>query len=124
MISLKDMVRSTVNCALMDVKERGKKYEIYNQMEDSISIVNLANMVKNSVEKRFGTEVKVEHIPNPRIEDEEHQMVMANDKFISDTTYPNLKPYPTGKTSEIVSVLQTDQQHSPAPGWVDFSFEG
>ena len=34
----------------------------------------------------------------------------ANDKFISDTTYPNLKPYPTGKTSEIVSVLQTDQQ--------------
>lgn len=34
----------------------------------------------------------------------------ANDQFISDTTYPNLKPYPYGKTADIVSVLQTDQQ--------------
>ncbi len=29
-----------------------------------------------------------------------------NDSYISSTTYPNLKPYPTGKTTEIVSVLQ------------------
>jgi 1,4-alpha-glucan branching enzyme len=34
----------------------------------------------------------------------------SNDPYISDTVYPNLKPYPSGKTSEIVSVLQTDQQ--------------
>ncbi len=33
-----------------------------------------------------------------------------NDQYISDTTYPGLKPYPYGKTSEMVSVLQTDQQ--------------
>lgn len=32
-----------------------------------------------------------------------------NDKYISSQTYPNLKPYPAGKTEEIVSVLQTDQ---------------
>ena len=32
-----------------------------------------------------------------------------NDKWISNTTYPNLKPYPTGKTTEIVSVLETGQ---------------
>lgn len=31
----------------------------------------------------------------------------SNDGFISNTTYPNLKPYPTGKTTGIVSVLQT-----------------
>ena len=30
-----------------------------------------------------------------------------NDQFISSTTYPNLKPYPTGLTSGIVSTLQT-----------------
>ncbi|MCY4171151.1 MAG: alpha-amylase family glycosyl hydrolase [Bacteroidetes bacterium] len=35
--------------------------------------------------------------------DEEH------DKSISSTTYPNLKPYPSGKTTGPVSVLQTDQ---------------
>jgi len=33
-----------------------------------------------------------------------------NDQYISSTIYPNLKSYPAGKTSEIVSVLQTDQQ--------------
>ena len=32
------------------------------------------------------------------------------DQDIPSSIYPNLKPYPTGKTSEIVSVLQTDQQ--------------
>lgn len=32
------------------------------------------------------------------------------DKDISATTYPDLKPYPTGKTSRIVSVFQTAQQ--------------
>ncbi len=31
----------------------------------------------------------------------------ANDPSISASTYPNLKPYPTGKTTGIVSVLQT-----------------
>ncbi len=33
----------------------------------------------------------------------------SNDQYISSSTYPNLKPYPAGKTNEIVSVLQTDQ---------------
>jgi hypothetical protein len=32
-----------------------------------------------------------------------------NDKYISSTTYPNLIPYPTDKTSEIASVFQTAQ---------------
>jgi 1,4-alpha-glucan branching enzyme len=31
----------------------------------------------------------------------------SNDQYISATTYPNLKAYPTGKTSGIVSLLQT-----------------
>ena len=34
----------------------------------------------------------------------------SNDEYVSETVYPNLKSYPSGKTSEIVSVLQTDQQ--------------
>lgn len=32
-----------------------------------------------------------------------------NDRYISSTTYPNLKPYPTGKTTGVVSVMQTAQ---------------
>ena len=37
-----------------------------------------------------------------------------NDKYISETVYPNLKSYPTDKTEEIVSVLQTAR---PAYTW-------
>ncbi|SHK79205.1 Por secretion system C-terminal sorting domain-containing protein [Hymenobacter psychrotolerans DSM 18569] len=33
----------------------------------------------------------------------------SNDSFIPAATYPNLKPYPTGRTTGIVSVLQTGQ---------------
>lgn len=33
----------------------------------------------------------------------------SNDQFIPAITYPNLKPYPTGQTAGIVSVLQTNQ---------------
>jgi glycosidase len=33
-----------------------------------------------------------------------------NDSFISETTYPDLIPYPAGKTTGIATVLQTNQQ--------------
>ena len=37
-----------------------------------------------------------------------------NDQYISATTYPNLKPYPTGLTTGLVSVLQTN---APQYNW-------
>lgn len=42
-----------------------------------------------------------------------------NDQYISSTTYPNLIPYPTDKTSEIASVFQTAQT---AFTWTDSQF--
>ena len=33
-----------------------------------------------------------------------------NDSYISNSTYPNLIQYPSGKTSQIASVIQTDQE--------------
>lgn len=42
-----------------------------------------------------------------------------NDPFITAATYPNLKPYPTGKTNGIVSVLQTN---APAYNWQTNNF--
>ncbi|MEI6086418.1 MAG: alpha-amylase family glycosyl hydrolase [Bacteroidota bacterium] len=43
----------------------------------------------------------------------------SNDQYISATTYPNLKAYPTGKTSGIVSLLQTAK---PTFTWQTTSF--
>ncbi|HVO75363.1 MAG TPA: alpha-amylase family glycosyl hydrolase [Ignavibacteriaceae bacterium] len=48
---------------------------------------------------------------NLRIADPYTEKILdpSNDQYISSSTYPNLKQYPDGKTSEIVSVFQTDQ---------------
>ena len=43
-----------------------------------------------------------------------------NDQYISEETYPNLKEYPFGKTTEIVSVLQTNQSEYD---WIHDDFE-
>jgi len=75
LISLEDMVSSMVSIT-QTIPD--KKYEIYNQMEKEVSIIDLATSVKNTFTD-FNVEVK--HTPNPRIENEEHQMIMKNDKF-------------------------------------------
>lgn len=43
----------------------------------------------------------------------------ANDSYITATTYPNLKAYPTGKTTGIVSTMQANQ---PTYAWKNTSF--
>ena len=43
-----------------------------------------------------------------------------NDSWINSATYPNLKAYPTGKTSNVVSVLQTAQ---PSFTWQTTGFQ-
>jgi nucleoside-diphosphate-sugar epimerase len=84
MISLGDMVRSTVNCFEHGVEDKRLNYEIYNQLEQPIAIVDIANIIKEFCEEKFKMPIHVDHVPNPRVEDEEHQMVMDNRKFILD----------------------------------------
>jgi glycosidase len=43
-----------------------------------------------------------------------------NDQYISGTIYPNLKPYPAGKTEDIVSIFQTAQ---PQYNWQVNNFQ-
>jgi 1,4-alpha-glucan branching enzyme len=45
-------------------------------------------------------------IPDPYTE----KVLSPNDQSISETTYPDLDPYPAGKASQLVSVLETGQQ--------------
>lgn len=70
-----------------------------------------------------GTEYAYQYLVNNslRIADAYTQKVLDpnNDQYIAATTYPNLKPYPTGKTTGIVSVLQTAK---PAYTWQVNSF--
>ncbi len=59
---------------------------------------------------------------NIRIGDPYTEKVLdaSNDQYIDSLTYPDLKPYPDGKTSNLVSVFQTDQ---PQYNWHNTNFQ-
>ncbi|MBD0284004.1 MAG: hypothetical protein ICV79_01105 [Flavisolibacter sp.] len=58
------------------------------------------------------------HIANPYVE-KVLDSYNNNDQNISSVTYPNLKPYPSGKTTGIVGIIQTA---SPTYNWAVNNF--
>ncbi len=70
-----------------------------------------------------GTEYSFQYLVNGtlRIADPYSEKILDpdNDQFISSSTYPNLKPYPTGLTTQIVGILQTNQ---PQYNWAVSNF--
>ncbi len=87
----------------------------------TVGLSNAMKMTKDS--SRFwiqlngltpGTEYAYQYIidGNLKVADYNSEKILDpnNDSYIPATTYPNLKAYPTGKTSGIVSVLQTAKQ--------------
>jgi len=76
-ISLEDCVCSIVNAAKLQVNG---KFEVYNQTTEAPSIKGIAEAVKK-VGERLKLYVEVKHIPNPRVEKEEHKMTINTDKF-------------------------------------------
>gem|GEM_PF-173882 len=48
------------------------------------------------------------------------EVLHPDDSFISESTYPNLKSYPYGKTTEYVSIIETDKEEF---NWTDQDWE-
>ncbi|HAB52286.1 MAG TPA: hypothetical protein DCE80_08975 [Ignavibacteriales bacterium] len=67
------------------------------------TISGLSPGVEYSFQYLVDGEIRIGEPYADKVLDPEH------DEYISSTTYPNLKPYPSGKTTDIVSVLQTAQ---------------
>ncbi len=80
MVGLQDAVDSIVACAR---REPNQKFDIYNQTSGPVSISDMATSIERSA-RALGIDVEIEHLVNPRVEKEEHQMVMENDRFIAD----------------------------------------
>ena len=68
-ISLKDCVKGILHAINSDIKPG---HEIMNQTTECISVLDMARAVGGSIE----------HIPNPRVEKEDHQMLIHNDKYL------------------------------------------
>ena len=77
-IHLEDVVDSLYN---VYKKNNSKKFEIYNQFSQTLSIIDISNIIKK-VSKNYGFKTVIKNIQNPRKENEEHNMKMENAKFL------------------------------------------
>ena len=78
-IDLEDAVDSLFNSIKL---KKNRKFRIYNQFSESLSILQISKFIKNICYK-LNINVLIKNIKNPRKEDETHQLKMVNKKFLS-----------------------------------------
>jgi len=84
-------IRDTIRCIELAITSPAGvgEYRVFNQITEQFSLVELAEMVVRE-SKRFGLEVQVKHLPNPRVEAERHYYNAAHTKLIDLGLEPHL----------------------------------
>jgi UDP-sulfoquinovose synthase len=76
-------IRDTVRCielAVLKPAERGE-FRVFNQFTEQFSVLELAKMVETAG-RRLGYSVEVDHLPDPRVEAEQHYYNAKHSKLI------------------------------------------
>jgi UDP-sulfoquinovose synthase len=84
-------IRDTVRCieiACLNPAARGE-CRVYNQFTEQFSVLELAHMVQDAG-KKLGLTVKLDHLPDPRVEAEEHYYNAKHSKLIELGLQPHL----------------------------------
>ena len=84
-------IRDTVRCielALLKPAAPGE-CRVFNQFTEQFSVLGLAQMVE-AAGKKLGLKVKVDHLPDPRVESEEHYFNAKHSKLIELGLKPHL----------------------------------
>lgn len=79
-VSLEDAVEGLARLALADPDDRPDPHTVYNQVTRAISIVEIAETIADGA-REYELDVSVEHVENPRDEDETHKMKIANERY-------------------------------------------
>ncbi|MBS0576137.1 MAG: phosphoadenylyl-sulfate reductase [Proteobacteria bacterium] len=72
-------IQDTVKCiqlALENPPAHGERVQIFNQMTETHRVRDLAKMISDR------TGVKIDFVPNPRVEADENELHVANDRFL------------------------------------------
>jgi len=72
-------IQDTVRCikiALENPPEKGNRVQIFNQMTETHRVRDLAKMISDR------TGVKIDNVKNPRLEADENELHVANDRFL------------------------------------------
>ena len=84
-------IRDTVRCielACLNPAAPGE-FRVFNQFTEQFSVLELAHMVQNAGRK-LGLNVGIEHIPDPRVEKEEHYYNAKHSKLVDLGLEPHL----------------------------------
>jgi len=84
-------IRDTVRCieiACLNPAGKGE-FRVFNQFTEQFSVLDLAKMVQTAG-KKLGLRVEVNHIPDPRVEAEEHYYNAKHSKLIELGLVPHL----------------------------------
>ena len=79
-VSLEDAVEGLARLALTDPEERPESHTVYNQVTRAISIVEIAETIAAAAGE-YDLDTTVEHVENPREEDETHKMEIEHEKY-------------------------------------------
>ena len=86
-INLKDTIRC-IELAITAPPREGE-YRVFNQFTEQFSLIELAEMVAEQ-SKRFGLEAQIQHLSNPRVEEEQHYYNASHTKLIELGLEPHL----------------------------------
>jgi UDP-sulfoquinovose synthase len=84
-------IRDTVRCieiACINPANKGE-FRVFNQFTEQFSVLDLAQMVQTAG-KKLGLRVEVDHIPDPRVEAEQHYYNARHSKLIELGLVPHL----------------------------------
>jgi len=86
-INLMDTIRC-IELAITAPPREGE-YRVFNQFTEQFSLIELAEMVAEQ-SKRFGLEAQIQHLPNPRVEAEQHYYNASHTRLIELGLEPHL----------------------------------
>jgi UDP-sulfoquinovose synthase len=84
-------IRDTVRCielACLNPADRGE-CRVYNQFTEQFSVLELAHLVQHAA-SRLGLKVTIDHLPDPRVEKEEHYYNARHSKLVDLGLEPHL----------------------------------
>lgn len=112
-LNIKDTLRC-VEIAIENPAER-KEFRVFNQFTEQFSINDLANRVQSTAFS-MGIDCKIDHVDNPRVEQEEHYYNAINTKL------PDLGLEPHYLTDEVVSDMISEVKKNKHRVDVDILF--
>ena len=85
-------IRDTLRCvelACTNPPEKGE-FRVFNQFTETFSVMDLAKTVQSAMHESRGRHVKIDHVPDPRVEAEEHYYNPRADKLLELGLEPHL----------------------------------